>query len=227
MPSLPNRRAAWRDRRDRFGLLLAATVAAFAVEGIATPKVWDQVVITALLGGTLVLSFWAADARPVVMRVVITVAVLVLALSVVEAANGRVDNTAVRLANLLLVSLAPPAVVIGVVRGMRARNKITIEAVLGVICFYILLGLFFAQLYGAIGRIQGSFFSSGVQATLPEFVYFSFTTLTTIGYGDFTAASNLGHTLAVTEGLFGQIYLVTIVSLLVSNLGRSRASSGR
>ena len=59
-------------------------------------------------------------------------------------------------------------------------------------------------------------------ATAARSLYFSFTTLTTIGYGDVTASTNLGHTLAVSEGLLGQIYLVTIVSLIVSNLGRGR-----
>ena len=53
-------------------------------------------------------------------------------------------------------------------------------------------------------------------------MYFSFTSLTTLGYGDFTARTNLGHTLSVSEALVGQIYLVTIVSLIVANLGRSR-----
>ena len=224
MSPLLTRAAAWRDRRDRSGVLLAATVTTFAIEGIATPKVWDQVVVTALLGSTLVLALWAADARPGVLRVVIAAASLVFVFSVVEAAAGKVDNGAVRLANLLLVWFAPIAVVIGVVRSLKARNKVTVEAVLGVLCLYILLGLFFAQLYGTIDRIHGSFFAGNVNATLSDFVYFSFTTLTTIGYGDFTAGGNLGHTLAVTEGLLGQIYLVTIVSLLVGNLGRTRGA---
>ena len=225
MSPLLIRAAAWRDRRDRFGALLAATVTAFAVEGIATPRVWDQVLVTALFSGTLYLALWAADARPVVLRVAAVVGLLVLALSIVEAAAGHVDNGAVRIANLLLVLLAPPAVVVGVVRGVRARNKITVEAVLGVLCLYLLIGLFFAQLFGAIDRVSGSFFSNNLQATPSECVYFSFTTLTTIGYGDITAAGNLGHTLAVTEGMVGQIYLVTIVSLIVANLGRSRPAS--
>ena len=56
----------------------------------------------------------------------------------------------------------------------------------------------------------------------PHQLYFSFTTLTTVGYGDYTAASNLGHTLAMAEALIGQIYLVTVVAVIVSNLGRSR-----
>jgi hypothetical protein len=222
MARLLIRTSAWRDRRDRFGALLGATVAAFAIEGIATPQVWDQVVVTALLCGTLLLALWAADARPIVLRVAAVVALVVFAISVAEAAAGQVNNLAVRLANLLLVLLAPPAVVIGVVRSMRARNKVTVEAVFGVLCLYILLGLFFAQLYGALDRIDGGhFFANNLVAMPSDCVYFSFTTLSTIGYGDITTAGNLGHTLAVTEGLVGQIYLVTIVSLLVGNLGRA------
>ena len=221
MARLLTRSRAWRDRRDRFGALLVATVAAFAVEGIATPRVWDQVLVTVLLSGTLLLALWAADAKPIVLRVAVILALVVLAISVADAAAGHVDNAAVRIANLLLVLLAPPAVVIGVVRSMKARNKVSVEAVFGVLCLYILLGLFFAQLFGAIDRVTHSFFANNLKATPSDCVYFSFTTLATIGYGDITAAGNLGHTLAVTEGLVGQIYLVTIVSLLVGNLGRA------
>jgi Ion channel len=223
MSSLLFGNTAFRDRRDRFGLLLGATMAAFAIEGIATPGVWNQVVVTILLGGTLVLALWAADARRIVMRVATVVTVLLVAISVGEAIAGKVDNTAVRIANLLLVFLAPPAVVIGVLRSIRGRQKVSVAAVLGVLCLYILLGLFFAQLYGALDRVSGGgFFANGVAGNLSDCVYFSFTTLATIGYGDITTAGNLGHTLAVTEGLIGQIYLVTIVSVFVGNLGRAR-----
>jgi hypothetical protein len=216
------RNTAFRDRRDRFGLLLGATLTAFAIEGIATPGVWSQVVVTVLLSATLLLALWAADARQIVMRVAAVVVFVVVVISVVEAIAGKVDNTSVRIANLLLVLLAPPAVVVGVLRSLRARHKISVAAVLGVLCLYVLLGLFFAQLYGAIGRFNDHFFANGVSATLSNCVYFSFTTISTIGYGDITTSGNLGHTLAVSEGLLGQIYLVTIVSLFVGNLGRSR-----
>jgi hypothetical protein len=53
-------------------------------------------------------------------------------------------------------------------------------------------------------------------------LYFSFTTLATVGYGDFVARTDLGHTLAISEALIGQIYLVTVVSLIISNLRRPR-----
>ena len=56
--------------------------------------------------------------------------------------------------------------------------------------------------------------------TIGDRVYFSFSTLTTTGYGDFTAATSLGHALAVVETLVGQLYLVTVIAILVGNLAR-------
>jgi Ion channel len=79
--------------------------------------------------------------------------------------------------------------------------------------------------YGTIDRFGPGFFANGASATVSRCLYYSFTTLTTVGYGDLTAATNLGHTLSVTEALMGQIYLVTIVSLIVGNLGRTRSSA--
>jgi hypothetical protein len=51
-------------------------------------------------------------------------------------------------------------------------------------------------------------------------VYFSFTSMTTTGYGDLTPATPAGRAISVLEMLIGQIYLVTIISLLVGNLRR-------
>jgi len=209
-------------RQEQYGLLLAAIIAAFVVQGIVSPGVLEQVVVTALLAATLLLALWVADAKPRVTRPAVVVALGVVAASVVEAASGDVGGAAVAIANMLLVCLAPPAIVVGVVRSLRAHSRVTVEAVFGVLCLYILLGMFFAFVYGAIDRIGGGFFAGGVPATAARCLYFSFTTLTTVGYGDITAAGNLGHTLSVSEALMGQIYLVTVVALIVGNLGRGR-----
>lgn len=216
-----------RRRRERYGVLLLAILAAFALQGIASPGPWEQVIVSILLGATLLLALWAAESKPRVMRPAFAIAALVVIASIVEAASGTVDGVAPRLANLLLIVLAPGAIVVGVVRSLRARGSVTLEAVFGVLCLYILAGMAFALVYGAIATISGSFFSDGVKATGARCLYFSFTTLTTVGYGDLTAKTNLGHTLSVTEALLGQIYLVTIVSVIVSNLRpRRRERSG-
>jgi hypothetical protein len=85
----------------------------------------------------------------------------------------------------------------------------------------MMLGMLFAFVYGSLDRLGGDpFFAGGEEATVARCLYFSFTTLTTVGYGDLTARTDLGHTLGIFEALVGQIYLVTVVSLIVSNLGR-------
>ena len=70
------------------------------------------------------------------------------------------------------------------------------------------------------------FFAQTADATLPNFLYFSFITQTTVGYGDFSAATDLGRTLAVLDALLGQLYLVTVLALLVGRMAAStRAAS--
>jgi len=221
----PRDGSAGRRRRERYGLLLAALVAAFAVQGTATPGPWEEVAISALLATTLLLALWAAEARPRVMRPALAISAAVLIASIVEAASGSGNGAAPRLANLLLVVLAPPAIVVGVVRSLRARGAVTVEAVFGVLCLYLLIGMGFALVYEVLANLSGQFFAGGTEATTPRCLYFSFTTLTTVGYGDLTAETNVGHTLSVTEALVGQIYLVTVVSLIVSNLRPRRRAS--
>jgi hypothetical protein len=120
-----------------------------------------------------------------------------------------------------LIAIAPVAVARGVIRNRREQGPVTIQDVLGVLSVYLLLGMMWAFLYGALDRLGGGpFFADGGAATTSNCLYFSFSTLTTVGYGDLTARSEIGHTLAVSEALVGQIYLVTVVAVLVSNLGR-------
>jgi hypothetical protein len=115
------------------------------------------------------------------------------------------------------------------IRSVRRHRAVTIEAVLGGLALYILVGLFFAFVFGAINTLGGDpFFAQGVEATPQRCNYFSFSTLTTVGFGDLTARGDLGRTLAVFEALIGQLYLVTVVSVGVSNLApRARAGGGR
>ena len=213
-------------RRQRYALLLAAIIVVFAIEWIAPPSSAEQVLVSALLGVTLLLALWSAEARRPLLWVATAAVLGVLAVSIAEAAAGTVNAAATRLMNAALVGLAPIAVVMGVVRSLRARRAVTLEAVFGVLSVYLLLGMFLAFTYGSIDRLgEGSFFAGGQAASVSHCLYYSFTTLTTVGYGDLTASSNLGHTLSVLEALLGQIYLVTIVALIVANLGRSRPAA--
>lgn len=90
-------------------------------------------------------------------------------------------------------------------------------------CIYLLVGVFFAFLFGFAAAVGlGPFFASTPRAGAADYLYYSVSTLTTLGYGDLVAATALGRMLSVTEALFGQMCLVTVAALLVSNFGRDR-----
>jgi hypothetical protein len=95
--------------------------------------------------------------------------------------------------------------------------------VAGALCIYLLAGLFFTLLYWSIGVFaHDPFFAQNDVDSAVDFVYYSFVTLTTVGYGDLTARQDLGRLCSILESLFGQLYLVSVVALLVANIGRSR-----
>jgi hypothetical protein len=207
-------------RRDRYGLLLVLITVAFVVLGVSSGD-FSQALVTALLGAIVLLALWAAERpSPVVRRMAVAifagVAVVVVSLLV---GGGRTAEGISRLADAGLVALAPPIIVVGLASSLRRHRAVTVEAVLGALCLYLLAGMLFAFVYGAMDKLGGSpFFAQGGPATTTRCVYFSYTTLTTVGYGDLTARSDLGHTLAVAEALLGQLYLVTVVSVGVANV---------
>jgi len=215
--------------RQRYGMLLLALFATFFFAGIAQPSNLQRVIGTILAAATLMLALYAAEIPPRRMRIACAVILAFLVGVVIAsvAGEGRTVIGIAALANALLIALAPPAVVIGVLRNLRATRSVTVTVVAGALCLYLLLGLFFAFVYTAIQNLGGApFFANGAAATSDRSVYFSFVTLATVGYGDYTARTNFGHTLSVTEALFGQIYLVTVVATMVARVGQRRVTSG-
>ena len=207
--------------RQRYGMLLLALGTTFFFEGVARPGDLQRAIGTVLIGATLMLTLYAAELPSRLLRVAAALILTIVAGVVIAsvAGNGMTVAGIAAIANGLLVALAPPAVVIGLLRNLRTTGTVTVTIVAGVLCLYLLVGLFFAFTYVALQNLGGApFFANGAAATSSRSVYFSFVTMTTVGYGDFTARSNLGHTLAVSEALLGQIYLVTVVAAIVSRM---------
>jgi hypothetical protein len=126
---------------------------------------------------------------------------------------GRVGTAAEDLWKTLLLLMT----VIMVVRRVLARPEVTIQSIYGALSAYLIVGLMFASGYAVIMQLgESAFFANGQPANTQTFQYFSFTTLTTLGYGDFTAAQNGGRAVAVLEALTGQVFLATLVARLVA-----------
>ena len=218
-PSVPRkRRVDTREPAYRFGIVLLLLFATFAFLASGPTGNWVALVAVMLQGATLLAALSASGASRALWRLAVFVVLVGLA-SATAALFVGVDDVSgpLFLLNLLLVGAAPVVIVLSLVR----RRVIDVQTVLGALCVYILLGMFWSFAYAAIGEIGSEpFFSQQSNATLADYLYFSFVTQTTVGYGDFTAAGGLGRALAVMEALIGQLYLVTVIALLVSNLGR-------
>jgi hypothetical protein len=138
--------------------------------------------------------------------------------------TGEFGNATAGIVALLYVLLTPPAIAAGVVKQFREEGGVTIHSMFGVLCLYVLIGLIFAVAFAVIQDVGSTDFFTTKHAGRDDFLYFSYATLTTVGYGDLVAATNLGRSMAICEALLGQIYLVTVVALIVGNLGRPAES---
>jgi hypothetical protein len=221
-PRRASGRARWQgsfEREDDFGIVLILILLTILSLAAAAGAV-GQFVSVALSGGTLLFVLHTAGARRRSFRtaaVIVTAAVLGTGLAVVlgDAAFGR---SAASLVGLLLAVVAP----LVILRRILTSQTITLRLVLGALAIYLLFGLAYAYLFPLVATLTHAPYF--VQTATPEsidYAYFSYTTLTTIGYGDFTAATSLGRMIAVSEGLVGQLFLVSAVALLVGNIGRT------
>ena len=206
----------------RFGIVLALIIVAVFFVMAAPRGDGARFVSVTLQALVLVAAVIASKSPPWVIRLSVAAAILGIAGSAAALfGTGQFGNSAAGLVALLYVLMTPPAIATGVVKQFREQGGVTIHSMFGVLCLYLLIGLIFAVAFAVIQDISSTDFFTTKDGGRDDFLYFSYATLTTVGYGDLIAATNLGRSLAISEALLGQIYLVTVVALIVGNL-RSR-----
>lgn len=202
----------------RYGRVAAATVVV-VVATIALPDD-DAGRGIALVLQALLLTMVTIAARDVAGRAL-------TAIGAAGAILGGLGAVGVSLPTWLVLGLSGAlagAMVATLARGVVGHIRtagVTVQAVGGGLAIYLLVGLLFSDAYGAIAAVgDGPFFAQGTDGTSGERIYYSFTSLTTTGFGDLTPGGDVGRSLSVLEMLTGQIYLVVVVALLVGNLRR-------
>lgn len=179
-----------------------------------------------LVGGTAIVALTRSGVRSQVRTVLIVMVLAITAIGIFARHFGDAEwlqTTAAGLYTLLLM-ITP----IVVVRRLALRPVITFDTIAGALAAYVQIGLFFAALFQFVSLLTGEpFFTQVTDASPMDYMFFSFVTLTTLGYGDLTPGTDAGQMLSVMEALLGQVFLVTVVALTVTNLGRSRSSDPR
>jgi hypothetical protein len=209
--------ARLEDRYVLSGVLIVACIVTFAFAGDGK---LGRMVAVALMSVTLLVILRASQVQPRTVRLagIVCIALFVV-VALAQASDGRWAIAAPSILGAVLALCGP----ITIIRRLVRQPRINFTTVAGALCVYLLAGLFFALLFGSMGLVRHEdFFAQQPHGNAVDFVYFSFVTLTTTGYGDLTAKYDAGRMTAILEALFGQLYLVSIVALLVANMGRER-----
>jgi hypothetical protein len=207
-------------RGDSYGLLLALLVALYVlIAAEQHENLWGRFFISLVLGGVLLLAFHTSHVRSRAFRVGIALVVAADIANLVQAATGRHGGDGTTFIMFVLVLLAPVAIVHRIIR----HETVGIETILGSICVYVLIAIAFAGIYGAINEAEPQgFFAQKIEPNNVDFLYFSFITLTTVGYGDLSPGTSMGRVTVTFEAVAGQIFLVTLVARLVSLYGNKQ-----
>jgi hypothetical protein len=134
----------------------------------------------------------------------------------------RTETPGLNLVYSILVAGYMIYIIALVIRQIFASQTITVYQIGGGVAAYILLGHIWATIYLAVYITQPDAFQYGGAAiqhdeALKQLSYFSFVTLTTIGYGDITAMSPVARILVMIEGLLGQLFPAIFIAKLVSH----------
>jgi hypothetical protein len=210
-PASSGRRAGPPQPGGRYGLLLLVLISTYLLSSFSLKAVADLQVL--LFAAVLLLALRTSPLSRRWTTLVGAVALTGSAAAFGASLTGTVGQGASEIWKGLILLLTAGLIV----RRVLARPTVTVQSIYGALSAYIIIGLMFAAFYAAIEHLgAGHFFASGETASTQTFQYFSFTTLTTLGYGDFTAAGNGGRALAVMEALTGQVFLATLVARLVA-----------
>jgi len=215
-PHLRNRVQRLRAAHS-YGIVLLLVIAIVAFAGIAPDSDWSSSLLIVIEALTLGIALWTSgftgpDSKLSMAFGAVAIAAAILLL----VRGGSTLSGIVALLSAVLTLAIAATIVVGVVD----QREVNVQTVTGAVCIYLLIGVMFVFIYGSIAEFgHSTLFAQGTDGTRGIRVYFSYVTLATVGYGDYTMRGQVGRMFSVLEMLMGQLYLVTILALLVSRMG--------
>ncbi len=200
--------------RERYGLVLILILVGYVLSGVESNRF--LLAVNSLLWVALLLTtLWSPGVPKRLRRIgsVATILVLLATLSLGFVSSELADGW-----RLILLGIAQFAALLAILNRISRHRQVTFQTVMGGVAAYALIAFVMAALYHGMDLLTGTTFLNGVVSD-GDYVYFSFVTLTTVGYGDITAATDVAKRLVVVEAFVGQVFLVALVARLVSLWG--------
>ena len=205
--------------RDAYGiaflLVLVSTLTLIATD--ANIDSWFTAAAAVLQACALVVTLRVSGVtrRTTLIMSGVVVALFVAGAIAVGTGTGESTRTSIGIALWLTLSLAA---LVAIIRRLVTYRRINLQLVLGLLTIHLLIGLSFGLGYLLVESLGIAAFAQGSQG-LSGCLYFSYVTLSTLGYGDVSPAAYVVRALSVAEATIGQIYLVSVVAFAVGRLG--------
>ena len=205
----------WWRQQDRYGALLLLLVLNYLVALLFDGINGGVVAVLVLTIVSLQFAMHTSGAHGRLRVVAAAACTIAVVIALIETARGEVDASALLYLVIGLLLLAAPVTVLRRILGYH--RIVRVETLAAALCVYLLLGLGFANVYVALETwSSGTFTDVTTDGRLSDLVYFSFISLTTVGFGDIVPTGEVARSLVVTEALLGQLVLVAFVGRIVS-----------
>lgn len=221
--------------KDSYGLLFLLLLVDYLMMSLVNSARWGGLLRTVPVMLTVLFAIHTSDGGRRVLRVAQGAVVLALVAGLIQAvipyttAVGDASDTA-RGVSYLVLALLLAVTPLAVLRRVLPKGSVDIETVFAAVDVYIIIGLIYSALYTGLAYVHTTPPFLAQPPHTPhqpsDYVYLSFVTLTTVGFGDLTPLTDLARSVVVLEALMGQIFLVTLVARLVSLYSRDN-SPGR
>lgn len=172
--------------------------------------------LNALLWGALLFTTLWSPGVPRRIRRIGAGAIAVILLTAIPL--GLMASDVASGVRLFLLAVAQLAALLAILSRILTHDRVRLQTVMGAIAGYALIAFVMAALYHGFDLFSDGTFLNNVVSE-GDYTYFSFVTLTTVGYGDITAASDLAKRLVVVEAFVGQVFLIVLVARLVALWG--------
>jgi hypothetical protein len=208
-------------RRNRCSVLLAGLIVFILVHPLLADSAIGGTFLVSGTLGVLLLGLWALHAR---RRTLVIFGVLAL-INLQGIAADRLGEQWLRPGTLLVTAIFMASITAALLYYVLDWQPIKVDKVFGAVAAYVLVAFTFASLFGLLQQVQpGAFYAAPVHAPTDQFdwsamMYFSFTVLTSTGFGEITPVTRMARALIVIEQVLGVMYVAFLVARLANLYG--------
>ncbi|BBM87054.1 hypothetical protein UABAM_05457 [Candidatus Uabimicrobium amorphum] len=213
-------------KKQRFILVLFCLfILIFVIAPLSRPDFIGCIGIDASISILLIVSLFFVTEKTFVLALLATFSVLLIRSLLYIFPSNLLVITSNTLSFILLIVVTMNIFVL-----LSQKNKTDIETLAAAISVYLMIGLIFGFIYATMHHLNSLYFSFKEEPLLHQFsvwLYYSFVTLTTLGYGDIVPLSPFAKMLSCLEAILGQMYLAITIAHVVGlriNAGRYRDS---